>query len=121
MAIMEIQSKTQRNDNDSQIAKCLATFIARALLELCNTRRVGEFFHQRVVSFSHVWVIALQNGFLRSIETMPTFKITRQVGNPDFACDIHAELAIMCLVSYYVASTVAIIRKYQNDNIRLTT
>ncbi|GFU57585.1 adhesion G protein-coupled receptor B2 [Trichonephila clavipes] len=41
---------------------------------------------------------------------MPTFKITRQVGNSSFACVIRAELATMCFVSYNVANKAAIIR-----------
>ncbi|GFW47894.1 hypothetical protein TNCV_2400811 [Trichonephila clavipes] len=33
---------------------------------------------------------------------MPTFKITRQVGNPDFACVVRAELATLCFALYSV-------------------
>ncbi|GFY34723.1 hypothetical protein TNCV_4702041 [Trichonephila clavipes] len=36
---------------------------------------------------------------------MPMFKITRQIGNPDFACEVCVELATMCFVSYTVANT----------------
>ncbi|GFX31418.1 hypothetical protein TNCV_432601 [Trichonephila clavipes] len=38
---------------------------------------------------------------------MPTFRITRQVGKPNFACVVLAELAAMCFVSYNVANAVA--------------
>ncbi|GFV11445.1 hypothetical protein TNCV_1695701 [Trichonephila clavipes] len=37
---------------------------------------------------------------------MPAFKITRQVGNPDFVCFVHSELAT---TSFHAANTVAII------------
>ncbi|GFW31796.1 hypothetical protein TNCV_5039661 [Trichonephila clavipes] len=45
--------------------------------------------------------------------TMPTFKISRQVGNSDFARVVRAEFATMSFVSYSVTYAVAIIRKYQ--------
>ncbi|GFX72622.1 hypothetical protein TNCV_4062181 [Trichonephila clavipes] len=40
---------------------------------------------------------------------MPTFKKTRQVGNPDYASVVHAKLATKCTVSYNIANAVAII------------
>ncbi|GFT89296.1 hypothetical protein TNCV_4386011 [Trichonephila clavipes] len=40
---------------------------------------------------------------------MTTFKITRQVGNPDFASVVRTELATMCFVSYNVVKMVAIV------------
>ncbi|GFU76239.1 hypothetical protein TNCV_527191 [Trichonephila clavipes] len=35
---------------------------------------------------------------------MPTFRITRQVGNSNFTCVVCAELATMCFVSYDIAN-----------------
>ncbi|GFT18926.1 hypothetical protein TNCV_4725721 [Trichonephila clavipes] len=46
---------------------------------------------------------------LRTITTMSTFKLTRQVGNPDFACAVNAELAAKCFISYKY-------RQYGYDN-----
>ncbi|GFU78483.1 hypothetical protein TNCV_2300951 [Trichonephila clavipes] len=40
---------------------------------------------------------------------MSTFKVTRQVGNPDLACVLRAELATMYFVSYNVTNTVVIV------------
>ncbi|GFV43732.1 hypothetical protein TNCV_1271051 [Trichonephila clavipes] len=40
---------------------------------------------------------------------MPTFKITRQDGNPNFTCVGCVQLATMCFVPINVANTVAIV------------
>ncbi|GFU16054.1 hypothetical protein TNCV_1300111 [Trichonephila clavipes] len=53
--------------------------------------------------------------FLRAIATVSTFKLTRQVGNPDFACVESGELTAKFLVTYYIANTVAKIRKYPSN------
>ncbi|GFU24627.1 hypothetical protein TNCV_2265461 [Trichonephila clavipes] len=50
---------------------------------------------------------------LRTIETMPPFKKTRQDGNHYFAFVVCAELANMSFVSYNIANTVAIIREVE--------
>ncbi|GFU94216.1 hypothetical protein TNCV_1302661 [Trichonephila clavipes] len=38
--------------------------------------------------------------YLRTIATMPTFKLTRQASNPVFACVVSNELTAKCFVSY---------------------
>ncbi|GFU91138.1 uncharacterized protein TNCV_4924691 [Trichonephila clavipes] len=53
--------------------------------------------------------------YLRTITTMSSLKLTRQVGNPDFAWVVRAELAVRCFVSYNIANTVAIIRIKRNQ------
>ncbi|GFV81593.1 hypothetical protein TNCV_53171 [Trichonephila clavipes] len=53
--------------------------------------------------------------YLRTIATVPTLKLIRQVGNPDFACVVSGELAAKCFVSYNIANKVAIIRKYPSN------
>ncbi|GFW34912.1 chorion peroxidase [Trichonephila clavipes] len=46
---------------------------------------------------------------------MTTFKVTRQVANPNFAYVVRTELATMCFVSYNVANAVAVIHEIADD------